>query len=259
MKFVTFNIRCDYGQDGPNSFCFRKEAITEKWKQEAPDVICFQEVLPHTAKWMKEEWGDYYIIGCGRSQSLRDEQVPIAYKKTALNLISMDTFWLSDTPDIPGSRFGRQSICPRVCIEAVFEELSTASLFRVVNLHLDHEEETARLGGVELILNRLDHPSAFPGIPVIVAGDFNAPPHSPEVRAMEGFVDAAAGSGGTFHDFGECGEPEKIDYLFASREIWVKGAGRYMDCQNGVYLSDHYPLWAELGLPPYEGGTHGQC
>lgn len=259
MKFVTFNIRCDYGQDGPNSFCWRKEAITEKLKQEAPDLICFQEVLPHTAQWMKEEWGEYYVIGCGRSQSLRDEQVPIAYKKTSLNLISMDTFWLSDTPNIPGSRFGKQSICPRVCTEAVFEELSTSCLFRVVNVHLDHQEETARLRGVELILNRLGQPKGFPGIPAIVAGDFNAPPHSPEVRAMKGFADAAAGSGGTFHDFGTCGEPEKIDYIFVSHGMLAERAERFLDCRDGVYLSDHYPVCAELGFSPREGGKHGEC
>ncbi len=49
MKIVTFNIRCDFGQDGGNNFCFRKPLILEKLRREAPDIICFQEVLPHVA------------------------------------------------------------------------------------------------------------------------------------------------------------------------------------------------------------------
>lgn len=246
MKFVTFNIRCDYGQDGPNNFSCRKGAIAEKIGREAPDVICFQEVLPHVAKWLKEELSEYYVIGCGRSESLRDEEVAVAYRKEFMNLISMDTFWLSDAPKVPGSRFEKQSICPRVCTEAVFEDLKTSCLFRVVNVHLDHQEEMARIKGVELILNRLHAPEGFPDIPVIVAGDFNAPPKSPEVRAMKGFADASAGCGGTFHDFGKIRVPEKIDYVFISPGLMQEKAERFMDCQNGVYLSDHYPVCVKL-------------
>ena len=47
MKVVTFNIRCDYGQDGLNEFANRKELILGKINQEKPDIIGFQEVLPY--------------------------------------------------------------------------------------------------------------------------------------------------------------------------------------------------------------------
>ena len=30
MKFVTFNIRCDFGQDGANNFIYRRPLILEK-------------------------------------------------------------------------------------------------------------------------------------------------------------------------------------------------------------------------------------
>ena len=66
LKFVTFNIRCDYNQDKDNSFCFRKQEIEEKLEREQPDIICFQEVLPHVAIWLKETLRDYYVVGCGR-------------------------------------------------------------------------------------------------------------------------------------------------------------------------------------------------
>lgn len=70
MKIVTFNIRCDYGQDGNNNFCFRKPLILEKLSREAADIICFQEALPHMAAWLREALQEYYVIGCGRSQLL---------------------------------------------------------------------------------------------------------------------------------------------------------------------------------------------
>ena len=50
MKIATFNIRCDYGQDGDNNFRYRKPLILEKLAEEKPDIVCFQEVLPHAAR-----------------------------------------------------------------------------------------------------------------------------------------------------------------------------------------------------------------
>ena len=43
MKYVTFNIRCDFGQDGANNFIYRRPLILEKIRQEKPDIIGFQE------------------------------------------------------------------------------------------------------------------------------------------------------------------------------------------------------------------------
>lgn len=68
MKFVTFNIRCDFGQDGANNFIYRRPLILEKIRQEKPDIIGFQEVLPHVAAWLKENLTEYYIAGCGRER-----------------------------------------------------------------------------------------------------------------------------------------------------------------------------------------------
>ena len=34
MKYVTFNIRCDFGKDGANNFIYRRPLILEKIRQE---------------------------------------------------------------------------------------------------------------------------------------------------------------------------------------------------------------------------------
>ena len=64
MKIVTFNIRYDCGLDGINNFDCRKALILEVIRREKPDIICFQEVLPHVARWLKEQLTEYYILGC---------------------------------------------------------------------------------------------------------------------------------------------------------------------------------------------------
>lgn len=59
----------------PTVFRFRKPVILKKLAEEKPDVICFQEVLPHVAAWLKENLTEYTVVGCGRSETLEDEQM----------------------------------------------------------------------------------------------------------------------------------------------------------------------------------------
>lgn len=255
LKLVTFNIRCDYDQDGENSFRYRKPLIVEKLEKEAPDVICFQEVLPHVAVWLKENLKDYYVVGCGRSETLEDEQMTIAYRKDRLNLINMETFWLSPTPYVPASRYAEQSICPRVCTEVVMEDLQEKKIFRLCDIHLDHMGVLARTLGISQILKKMDESVLFAGAPVILAGDFNAEPDGEEFVLMKertDYVNTTEGIGITYHGFEPDDEPERIDY------VYIKDAGegypglvctkveKWEDRKDGVWLSDHYPICTEL-------------
>lgn len=112
MKYVTFNIRCDYGEDGDNNFVYRKPLILEKISQEKPDIIGFQEVRPHVAVWLKENLPEYYVVGCGRGEDLAGEAMVIAYRKNRYQIVSLETFWLSPTPYVPGPVM-RCRVCAR--------------------------------------------------------------------------------------------------------------------------------------------------
>lgn len=247
MKIVTFNIRYDCGHDGENNFCFRKPFILEKLRQEQPDIICFQEVLPHVAVWLKEELSEYYVIGCGRSETLEDEQAAIAYRKDRINLMQMETYWLSDTPYIPASRYQDQSICPRLATEAVFEEYATKTVFRVVDTHLDHEGTSARERGLRQIMEKVEGAEFFAGVPVIVAGDMNAEPDSPEMAVAKeyAYVNAADGVGITYHGYGRAENACCIDYIFTKGFV-CGGVEKWTDERDGLFLSDHYPVCAVL-------------
>ena len=249
MKFVTFNIRCDYDQDGMNSFRYRKPLILQTIAREQPDILCFQEVLPHVAVWLKENLKDYYVIGCGRGVELDDEQTSIAYRRDRYNLIQMQTYWLSETPYVPGSRYPDQSICPRATTEALFCEMDTGKVFRVVNTHLDHEGVSARRKGLCQILTRLRNCELFPEVPVVLAGDFNVEPGGEELKVFEqfpGYTNAAEGVGMTFHAFMRKEEAEQIDYIYLHGPVRCVGVGKWTDHEGQICLSDHYPVCAEL-------------
>lgn len=245
MQIVTFNIRCDYGQDGSNNFKFRKNLILKKVQKEQPDILCFQEVLPHVALWLKENLTEYYVIGCGRDSRLENEQTCIAYRKDGFNMVKMEVFWLSETPDIPGSRYSNQSDCPRNCTVLYLQDIGSGRVFRLYNTHLDHIGSEARRQGLSLIMEKISKADFLGKVPFILTGDFNGLPESEELAVLKeysGLYDCTEQLEGTFHDFGRLKEPEKIDYIIADEHFICKEAARWTDCEDGVYLSDHYPV-----------------
>lgn len=254
MKLVTYNIRCDYGEDGKNNFCFRKPLLLEKLRREEPDIVCFQEVLPHVAAWLKETLEEYCVVGCGRSGTLEDEQMAVAYRKDRINLIAMETFWLSETPWVPGSRYPRQSICPRTGTEVLLEELASKRIFRLTNVHLDHEFAEARAMGLRQLLEKsAGRTGLFASAPEVIVGDMNAEPDSPEMAALEEspFRNLTKDIGVTYHGFGCAEDACSIDYIL-TRGFRCEQVEKWTDERDGVYLSDHYPVCAVI-FPADEG------
>ncbi len=258
MKFVTFNLRCDHQQDGNNSFVYRQPLILRSIRERKPDVICFQEVLPHMAVWLKQSLKDYAAVGYGRGEKLDGEQVTVAFLRDRCQLLETHTFWLSETPAVPASRYPGQSSCPRICTEAVLLEEESGRVFRVLNTHLDHVGVLAREKGLEQILKYADAAEFFPGVPMILAGDFNAEPDSPEMALLRQRPDldvVTRDIGGTFHNYGKADPTEQIDYIVLRGAVRCTGVEKWTENENGVYLSDHYPVGAELSWARTDDGA----
>lgn len=251
MKIVTFNIRGDFGVDGANDFCHRKPLILKKLRQAQPDIVGFQEVLPHVADWMRAELPEYDVVGCGRETTLTGEQATIIFRQDKFTLIEMRTFWLSPTPLVPGSRYAEQSWCPRTATELLLLRNADGRVFRVINTHLDHEGTQARRLGLGQILRHIEDAAFFPDAPVILMGDFNATPDSEELRIFAdhpGYVDATKGIGTTFHDFMRQADGPHIDYIFLRGFEQVDHQEKWEESALGVCLSDHYPICIEATI-----------
>ena len=174
------------------------------------------------------------------------ESALIAYRKDKFELLKFENFWLSATPDMPGSRYGfDQSSCPRITSAALLKLRSGGSPFWFVNTHLDHEGKMARLFGAMQILQFISTKRE----PAILTGDFNATPEAPEIKLIVEnknypMIDCTAGVGGTFHAYSEklrC----QIDYIFSSLKCDPSQSIVYPDEPvEGVYMSDHRPVGA---------------
>ena len=178
LKVCSFNVRSVYlGEDGVNSFLFRSGMILEKIRVESPDLICFQEVIDPIRAFFKNHLDGYDLYGHGRNADRRGEGVTIAVKHGLFELVAFESFWLSPTPLVPGSRYPNQSQCPRICPVAVLLSKENGKLLRVVGVHLDHVSDEARILGIKQITEYLaQKQKELPCDATVVLGDFNAKP-----------------------------------------------------------------------------------
>ncbi|MBR5453811.1 MAG: endonuclease/exonuclease/phosphatase family protein [Clostridia bacterium] len=249
LKIVSFNLRCSYEGDGVNSFIHRAGSILDKINSEQPDIICAQEAVPSHVKFLRKNLTDYITIYNGRNADFGGEGLGLLIKKSRINLIGLDFFWLSETPYVPASRFAEQSGCPRICQVAMLQIDGTDKIFYVYNNHLDHKSDSARILGIRQVLERVKADNERMPFPLFILGDFNATPDSETIQYCYNYkpvelVDHTTHIPTTFHRHGTLDYDEKIDYIFTDKATApkVKSVEAWDDVLNGIYLSDHYPV-----------------
>ena len=250
VRVMSFNLRMQVENDGVNSFRNRKDRIAAMLEAEKPDIIGFQEVTDEMRLWLRGTLTDYSVLGSGRDSDYGGESSCIALRNDRAEAIAMEPFWLSPTPDVPGSRYTEdQSQCPRMTLAVKVRCKGVKKPFYVLNTHTDHVGERARYCAMEQNIEYIAaHAEKF-----VFTGDMNATPDAKEIRIVEerlggrGCKDVTAALGGTFHDFGRRAEKCKIDYIFTDGErvcsYLVDDAG-----EGGLYYSDHHAVVAEILL-----------
>lgn len=249
MKIVTFNVRCSWDKDGINSFPHRAGGIVRKINEERPDVIGFQECTDPITNLLRKALPDYVILFNQRRADLRGEGLATAIRKDTTEILGLESFWLSPTPFLPGSRYEEQSACPRICQSTL---LRTGDfVFRLYNIHLDHISEHARTLGMQATLKKIAEDRERADLPLFLLGDFNATPDEETLRLCETkLTQLTDGIDSTFHDFGKRTAPCKIDYIFSDAETAGRCANAVLwtDESDGIYLSDHYPVCVRIEL-----------
>ena len=255
FKIVTFNIRCVWKGDGDgiNSFVHRAGMVYEKIMQEKPDLIMFQEIRSEHLELLKRMLPEYTFVGHFREVDYTGEGLYTAILNEKIQLLGFESYWLSPTPYVAGSRYENQSEYPRTCLTLKLRDIITGNIFRSVNIHLDHISDEARIEGIRQVLRITGERNRIDDIPTIIAGDFNAHPDSETMKFCKNYdkfkiYEITGEIDTTFHDWGKTSE--KIDYIFITESIKnnVKAAYVWDDCDEDIYLSDHYPLCAEIDI-----------
>lgn len=249
MRVMSFNLRYDTPKDGPNAWPKREAAVRWVWEHVDADVVGVQEALPHQLDDLMRWVSGYEYVGRGRDADGGGEHVAIFFKRDVWECLEHGDFWLSDTPDVPGSRtFGNR--LPRMVTWARLRN-RTGQTCLFVNTHLDHESEEAKVKGAWLITSFIAEGNADE--PVVLTGDFNAGPDSSVLRTFlqaGTLVDLLAQLGAdqyTVHGFKDVPNA-RIDYILGSPDVLGKKAVVLTEKPQGLYPSDHYPIYADVEI-----------
>ncbi|MBN2133199.1 MAG: endonuclease/exonuclease/phosphatase family protein [Sedimentisphaerales bacterium] len=267
LRVMSFNIRYGTANDGANRWENRRELVFDVLREHDCDVVGLQEALRFQIDEMREAVPVYGEIGVGRDDGkTRGEYCGILYRTDRLTVTDSGTFWLSDTPEIPGSiTWG--NACTRICTWGRFVRKGSGQAFYHFNVHLDHRSQPSREKSAVLLARRIRDRKHDD--PVIVTGDFNAGESNPAVRYLKRdlrvedadpaespvpLVDSfrvlypEATDVGTFNGFKGTRSGEKIDYIFTLPGVKVAAAEILRDNNDGQYPSDHFPVMARLTL-----------
>jgi endonuclease/exonuclease/phosphatase family metal-dependent hydrolase len=254
LRVMSFNIRYDNPADGPNAWPHRKDWVAEIIENNS-DIVGLQEVLKRQLDDLKERLPGFEFYGVGRDDG-RDagEFVPLAWRKDRFTATETGSFWLSETPDRPGSK-GWDAQLPRVSSWVRLTDQQTGKRLLIVNTHFDHRGEQARRESAHL-LRRWIRDNAQ-GQPAILTGDLNAMPDSVPYRhiTQEDILRDARlaapepqGPESTWNGFREIVPGRRIDYVFVTEAVHVVGFKTIDESREGRFPSDHLPIVARVRI-----------
>jgi len=227
LKVMSYNIR--FGE------LASLKKLAKFIKSENPDLVALQEVDVRTyRKRAPHQNGKDFITELGyRTGMLTAYARTIDYAKGyyGIGILSKYPFLQTHKVLLPMPEGAKEQ---RAFLSAEIE-LPEGKTITFVCTHLDHSSSEVRI----MQVNALNAGVQIDG-PVIVAGDFNAQPSSPEIKkGMAGWKQA-----GTADFTIPVDEPRsKIDYIFCSpAKNW-----KVLDAVTPKSkLSDHFPVIAEV-------------
>src|SRR6187551_565850 len=125
LNVMTFNIRYNTKYDSLNAWPYRKDNAASQIKFHNVHVLGVQEALHDQMMDLSQSLSQYKYVGVGRDDGkTKGEYSAIFYDTTRLKLLGSATFWLSLTPETPGSKSWDAAIT-RIVTWAKFTDVRT--------------------------------------------------------------------------------------------------------------------------------------
>lgn len=260
VKVITFNIRYDNPRDKINAWPNRAKLAGDFLNSEKPDIIGMQEVLINQYDYLDSVLTGYGAIGVGRSDGVKSgEMNPLFYRKDRFDLIRTRTFWLSETPEVAGSKAWGAGL-PRIVTWAEFSEKQTLTHFYFFNTHFAHDSDSARIMSARLLLQKVDSIAA--GFPFVISGDFNMLISAAGYKILTGPFESIplledsyaisrkrpVGPAYTFNGFSDTTSAGRIDYIFVRNGMEVLEHRTFIRKQGDIFISDHWPVMSRISL-----------
>lgn len=262
VRVMSFNIRYGTANDGDNHWEKRKRFLIETIKAFDPDLLGTQETLGFQRNYLAENLQGYDVFGVGREDGReKGEMAALYFKRSRFQKIDGGHFWLSQTPDQPGSK-SWDSALPRMVtwVKLHDHRRTDAKPILFFNTHFDHRGVEARKESARLLRRRVAELGK--SCSVIVTGDFNTGEGSEPYRQLFGpdngersplgdtyriAYPGRATNEGTFTGFKvDATSGSRIDWIGVSRDWKIIKATIDRTTREGRTPSDHFPVTAVL-------------
>ena len=291
IKAMSFNTSggLTSGTD-PSNWAARAQLIVNTILKHDPDVIGLQEAQDGNLNYYCKETTEYLVSRGPRTITQSAVEAlynPILWKAERFKLLASGGFYLSKTKDVWSKSWDSTEV--RCANWVILCDLANHTSCLLLNTHLDHLSERARVESAKLILDVTSRLRRKNHLPAIVMGDFNSRPWAPpreesltyppiilrhrlpnagtvhNLFMCAGFTDTYLNAGNvnklcmnTYHSFLGEGFPlvaMRIDWILTSPGIRGLNTEDFIiakDALPPLYPSDHCPVIAEIswGLAP---------
>lgn len=269
LKVMSFNIRYSYGgmdeEATENNWTDpkfpRRERVIRVIREYMPDVLGVQEARHLQVEDLQKALPEYEFYGIGRDDGeTGGEYSGIYFKRDRIKRLDAGSFWLSATPEKPGTSFYTvPNAVPRIASWVRLSDQQAGRELFVLNMHWDHIDAPARRKSGGLVRERLL--DLAEGLPTIVTGDFNAGENSAEVKTLRGDEGAIGRpladsyrtlfperkpDEATYGNWRGQTEGRRIDFILHTAEFQPTAAAIIRTSYDGHWPSDHYPVTATL-------------
>jgi endonuclease/exonuclease/phosphatase family metal-dependent hydrolase len=255
VTVMSYNIRFDNPGDGENAWPNRIQKVAHVIQKYDPDLIGIQEALHHQLEDLIRVLPDYTYVGVGRDDGKQlGEYSAILFKNNRFGLLSKETRWLSETPEMPGS-IGWDAAITRLVTIARFYDKQLKREFALFNTHFDHVGKEARKMSALQLMEWVDETrQRSQNLPVLLTGDFNCERTEEPYEALVKdnlLIDTkpANDNTGTYCNFAVSSmECRPIDFIFHTKEWILRNYKVAQDNDGKHYPSDHLPVVAAFEL-----------
>ena len=252
---LNINIRYINDTDGQNKWDNRKQKIIDIIFQSDADIIFFQEMTQKQYEDISSYLDSIFTsVGIYRDKSIASEKISIAYNRNKFTLNHWGQFWLSSTPEIPGSN-DFHNFFPRICTWVNLKKIGSEDNYLFFNVHLDHINMNAHLPSVKVLLNQIDKimKKYNDNIIIFLGGCFYCDEDDKIIKMIIDFGFNIIDNENTYHDFMGYAF-KRWDYMFyinpkdkiSCRKVKVFSEESVIDQAKGIYASDHFPLYSEF-------------
>ena len=254
VDVMTLNIRFDNPRDSLNAWPNRASIVTDFINEQGPDLLGMQEALWHQYEYLDSALAGYGSVAAGRDDGQRGgEACPVFYRQDRFTELGSGTFWLSATPDIPGS-VGWGAALTRIATWVRLYDKTVSDTLCYFNTHFDHISDSARVMSSGVLLERVREIAGDNNF--VITGDFNALPGSLAITRMKesGFaIDTylisetpPAGESYTFNGWKDVQGEGPIDYIFVRSGMKAHSHHTWKVIKDGIFISDHWPVTATV-------------